>query len=221
VTPSLGGSADSILVLGAVHGINPAMGWLFAVSLGLQARSGRAVWRALGPLALGHALAVAAALVATAALGVVVPVTWLRWIAAAALLAFGVAHLTKHRHPRVGGIGMTVGMKDLTLWSFIISSAHGAGLMVLPFVLGATDGGAGGHAAHAHGSLASGAAEQLGALGITATLLHTASYLAVAGAIAWVVYARLGLRLLRTAWINVNAIWAVALIVTAVMTPLL
>ena len=221
MTPDLGGSAHSILVLGAVHGINPAMGWLFAVSLGLQAQSGRAVWRALGPLALGHALAVAAALAVTAALGVVVPVAWLRWIAAGALLAFGVAHLVKHRHPNVGRIGMTVGARDLTIWSFIISSAHGAGLMVLPFVLGASAGGASGHAVHAHGATAAGAAQQLGALGFLATLLHTASYLAVAGAIAWIVYARLGLRLLRTAWINVNLIWAGALITTAVATPLL
>src|SRR5688572_11057499 len=98
--PMPNGSLDSILVLGAVHGINPAMGWLFAVSLGLQAQSGRAVWRALGPLALGHALAVAAALVVAAAVGVVVPLSWLRWMAAGALLGFGVFHLVSHRHPR-------------------------------------------------------------------------------------------------------------------------
>ena len=214
----MGGSVDSILVLGAVHGINPAMGWLFAVSLGLQAQSGRAVWRALGPLALGHALAVAAALAVTAALGVVVPVAWLRWIAAVALLAFGIVHLAKHRHPRVGGIGMTVGARDLTIWSFIISSAHGAGLMVLPFVLGATAGGE--HAAHAHGSLLA-AGDHIGGVALMATVLHTTSYLAVAGATAWIVYARLGLRLLRTAWINVNAIWAGALIATAVAMPLM
>ncbi len=216
----LGGSVESILVLGAVHGINPAMGWLFAVSLGLQAQSGRAVWRALGPLALGHALAVASALAVAAALGVVVPVAWLRWIAAGALLAFGVFHLVRHRHPRVGRIGMTVGARDLTVWSFIISSAHGAGLMVLPFVLGAAAARTGGHAVHAHGMLSSSHAEQLGAVGVLATLLHTASYLAVAGAVAWLVYARFGLRLLRTAWINVDVIWAGALIVTALVTPL-
>ena len=208
----LGGSIESILVLGAVHGINPAMGWLFAVSLGLQAQSGRAVWRALGPLALGHALAVASALAVAAALGVVVPMAWLRWIAAGALLAFGVFHLVRHRHPRVGRIGMTVGARDLTFWSFIISSAHGAGLMVLPFVLGAATTSGHEHASHM---------DRLGDLGVLATLLHTASYLVVAGVIAWLVYAWFGLRLLRTAWINVNVIWAVTLILTAVATPLL
>ncbi|HUF26425.1 MAG TPA: hypothetical protein VMM18_05515 [Gemmatimonadaceae bacterium] len=218
--PAFDGSIGSILVLGAVHGINPAMGWLFAVSLGLQAQSGRVVWVALGPLALGHALAVAATIAVAAALGVVVPLTWLRWLAAAALLAFGVMHLVRHRHPRAGG-GMNVGAKDLTLWSFVVSSAHGAGLMVLPFVLGLPAAGASGHGAHAHGMAAVSNAAQLGEIGVLATLLHTASYLAVAGAIAWVVYARVGLRLLRSAWINVNLIWATALIVTAMVTPLM
>jgi hypothetical protein len=216
----LNASFDSILVLGAVHGINPAMGWLFAVSLGLQAQSGRAVWRALGPLALGHALAVAAALAAAAALGVVVPVAWLRWMAAGALLAFGLLHLVRHRHPGSRRGGMSVGARELTIWSFIVSSAHGAGLMVLPFVLGVAGGEAHVGGAHVHGWL-SAASGQRGGTELLATLLHTASYLAVAGTIAWVVYRRLGLRLLRTAWVNVDVIWAVALIVTAVVTPLL
>jgi hypothetical protein len=212
------GSFDSILVLGAVHGINPAMGWLFAVSLGLQAQSGRAVWLALGPLALGHALAVAATLAAAAALGVVVPVAWLRWMAAGALLGFGVFHLVRHRHPGSSRGGMSVGAKDLTVWSFIISTAHGAGLMVLPFVLGVARAETAG-SVHSHGLVSAMHASQLGEAGLLATLLHSASYIAVAGAIAWIVYRKLGLRLLRTAWINVNVIWAVALIVTAVVTP--
>jgi hypothetical protein len=113
---------------------------------------------------------------------------------------------------------MRVGAKDLTIWSFIVSSAHGAGLMVIPFVLG--DGGGSPVSAHAHAAMSVDHAGQLGGAGLVATLLHTASYLAVAGIIAWVVYSRLGLRLLRTAWINVNLIWAMALIVTAVVTPL-
>jgi hypothetical protein len=207
-----GGALDSVIVLGAVHGINPAMGWLFAVSLGLQAQSGRAVWRALGPLALGHALAIAAALVTAAALGVVIPLAWVRWTAAAALLAFGVFQLLKsHRHPASSRGGMTVGAKDLTIWSFIVSSAHGAGLMILPFVLGASMAGS---SEHAH-------AEHLGGTGLVAMLLHTASYLTMAGVIAWLVYSRLGLRLLRTAWVNMNVIWAIALIVTGVVSLLL
>jgi hypothetical protein len=213
------GSVASILALGAVHGINPAMGWLFAVSLGFQAQSGRAVWRALGPLALGHALAVAAALALAAAIGVILPVRWLRWLAAAALLGFGIFHLTGHRHPATRYGGMTVGARDLTLWSFIVSSAHGAGLMVVPFVLGTTGGGPA-EIAHVH-TAAMSRSLWIGDTGIVATLLHTGSYLAVAGGIAWVVYRRLGLRLLRTAWINVNVIWAIALIGSALLTTIL
>jgi hypothetical protein len=206
----------SIVLLGAFHGINPGMGWLFAVALGLQAGSGRAVLRALGPLALGHACAIAVALAVGAALGIVLPLAWLRWIAATALFAIGVLGLRRHVHPRGGG--MQVGRKDLTMWSFLIASAHGAGLMVLPFALRlfqpSVDSA---HASHlTSATLGSGQTA-----GVVATLLHTASYLAVTGAIAWLVYKKLGLRLLRSAWINLNQIWAAALIATAVATALL
>ncbi|HEY7467534.1 MAG TPA: hypothetical protein VIB47_12650, partial [Dehalococcoidia bacterium] len=112
----------SIVLLGAFHGINPGMGWLFAVALGLQAGSGRAVLRALGPLALGHAFAIGVALAVGAALGIVLPLAWLRWIAAGALFAIGVFGLVRHVHPRGGG--MQVGARDLTAWSFLVASAH-------------------------------------------------------------------------------------------------
>jgi hypothetical protein len=221
----------SIALLGSLHGVNPAMGWLFAASLGLQAQSGRAVWFALAPLALGHALAVAAALAAAAVIGVALPPALVRWIAAAALLGFGALHLRAHAHPRwlrsVGG--MCVGPRQLTTWSFFVASAHGAGLMVLPFMLrtgpttmsdkAGAHSGASGHAAHLAGLAVSGAESQTTVL--LATLLHTAGYLAVAGAIAWIVYERLGVRFLRNAWINMNVVWAGALIVTAVATPFL
>ena len=216
----------SIGLLGGLHGVNPAMGWLFAVSLGLQAQRSRAVWLALGPLALGHALAVAVALAIGALLGVVLPSTSVRWIAAAALLSFGVWHLRSHAHPRWGVGGMCVGPWRLTIWSFLVSSAHGAGLMVLPFVLpGVTETVSAG--AHAHSAGASHAAHGAGiaisagqTTALLATLVHTLSYIAVSGAIAYLVYQHLGLRFLRTTWINMNVIWAVALMVTAVATPL-
>jgi hypothetical protein len=210
-------SAVSIAVLGAVHGINPAMGWLFAVSLGFQARSGRAVLRALGPLALGHALAIGAAVSAAATLRLVVPLAWLRWITAGALLGFGIFHLVRHRHPRGGGMSVTA--RELTVWSFLIASAHGAGLMVLPFVLGQAAG-VGSTTEHAHHMQAV-AIPDIQSAALLATLLHSASYLAVAGAVAWLFYRKLGLQVLRRAWINVNLIWALALIVTAAVTVLM
>jgi hypothetical protein len=218
-SPELG----SIALLGALHGVNPAMGWLFAVSLGLQAQSSRAVWSALGPLALGHALAVAAALVTAALLGAMLPIAWVRWGAAAVLLAFGVMHLRAHSHPRWSVGGMCVGRRQLAMWSFIVSSAHGAGVMVLPFVLGTGAQGDGHlHAADAHTThLAAIALPGADSAGVLATLIHTVSYFAVSGAIAWVVYEKLGLRLLRRAWINMNVLWAFALIATAAMTALI
>jgi hypothetical protein len=217
-----------LLLLGALHGVNPGMGWLFAVALGLQEEDRRAVWGALGPLALGHLLAVAVALAVAAALGLVVPASVLRWAVAAALVGMGILQLSRHLHPRRGG--MRVGAKDLVIWSFMMASAHGAGLMALPFALaagrragegdpsGAAAAG-GGHAAH--GLPAEPLAASLGSAelaGVLATLVHTVGYLAVMGAVAVVVYEKLGLRLLRSAWINLDLVWAAALIVTGVLT---
>ena len=193
----------ALLLLGAVHGLNPGMGWLFAVALGLQERNRRAVWGALGPLALGHALAIAAALLIAAAVGLVVPTAGIRWLVAGTLLGFALVRLRRHTHPRWAA--MRVGAADLTLWSFLMASAHGAGLMALPFALAAEA-----HASHmahvAHGG------------GLLPTLAHTAGYLVVLTVSAVVVYERVGLRMLRTAWINLDLVWSAALACTAVLT---
>src|SRR5215218_5822795 len=146
MTLDFSSAAITLLLLGGLHGLNPAMGWLFAVSLGFQEGSGRAVWRALGPLALGHALAIGAAITAAGLLGMVFPLTWMKWIAAAALLGFGLVHLTRHWHPRYGGMRVRPG--QLVVWSFLVASAHGAGLMALPFVHGLS---APQHGANVHG----------------------------------------------------------------------
>ena len=219
----------ALALLGAIHGLNPGMGWLFAVALGLQEKNRRAVWGAMLPLAAGHALAIAAAIGVAAAVGLVVPTGGIRWIAAGTLLVLGVVRLRRHRHPR--GMGMRVGARDLALWSFLMASAHGAGLMALPFVLVATapaadhhlaDGGLvqGGHVAG--GIHAAASALPPGAMvGLLATAVHTAGYFVVLGLMAALVYERLGLRLLRTAWINLDLVWAGALTCTGVLTVLL
>ena len=185
----------ALLALGALHGLNPGMGWLFAVGLGLQERDRRAVWGALGPLALGHALAIAAAVLLAAALGTVLPLGALRWVVAAVLVGFGARRLVRHHHVRFGGMRMT--RRELTAWSFLMASAHGAGLMVLPLVLGAAPGPA------------------------AAPLVHTAGYLVVTGVLAVVIYEKVGLRVLRRAWVNLDPVWAAALIATGVATVLL
>jgi hypothetical protein len=213
-----------LLLLGAAHGINPAMGWLFAVSLGLQEQRRVAVWRAFAPLALGHGLAIAAALAGALAVGIVLPLGVLKWLVAAALVAMGVRQLMRHRHPRWGG--MRIGARDLAVWSFLMASAHGAGLMALPFLLGPAAGSSAhaGHAAHAGsgtftGVLTAGIGE-VDAAALLGTAVHTAGYLVVAAVIAVIVYEKVGLRILRRAWINLDLIWAGALIVTGLLTPL-
>lgn len=209
-------TAAGLVGLGALHGINPAMGWLFAVALGLQEKRGRAVWRALGPLAIGHALAIAVVVAVVALVGIAVPPRTLRWAVAALLLGFGTYRLLRHRHPRYGG--MRVGPRQLATWSFLMASAHGAGLMVLPFVVAAPPAASGMHA-HMTAEHADVLGGQLA--GLSMTLLHTAGYLAVTGVVAVTVYRRLGLRLLRSAWINLDLLWSAALIITAVATALL
>jgi hypothetical protein len=205
----------ALALLGAVHGLNPGMGWLFAVALGLQEKDRRAVWGAILPLAAGHALAIAAAIGVATTVGLVVPTGGIRWIVAAALLVLGVARLRRHRHPR--WVGMRVGARDLTLWSFLMASAHGAGLMALPFALAASHPAAASHRLHAAAmsSLPPGAM-----VGLLATAAHTFGYLIVLVLMAVLVYERLGLRLLRTAWINLDLVWAGALTGTAVLTVL-
>ena len=209
----------SLLVLGAAHGINPAMGWLFAVARGFQERDRRAVWRALGPLALGHALAIAVAVLIVLMLGQTLPMRWLRWIIAAALLMVGVDGLLRHRHVPLGG--MRVSGRELATWSFLMASVHGAGLMVLPFVLGAAIPRATVALHHHHdAALLAAGFTSIDPLGITAPLIHTLGYLAMTALLAVIVYEKLGLRILRRAWINLNVLWAAALIASGVMTLL-
>ena len=211
----------SLLALGAVHGINPAMGWLFAVARALQERNRRALWRALGPLAAGHALAIAAAIVLAATAGRVALPGVLRWLVAAALLVVGVDGLRRHRHVQLKG--MRVSGRELATWSFLMASAHGAGLMVLPFVLDAAVPPTAVMADHHHvSSLASAQSAawagvvQVDAVAVVAPLVHTLGYLATTVVLASVVYERLGVRVLRRAWINFDLIWGVAMVAAAV-----
>ena len=205
-------SWQAMLMLGAYHGINPGMGWLFAVALGMQQRSAWGVWRALPPIALGHAIAVAAVLAAAAAVGVVVPASVLNTVVATGLITLGSYRLWRHRHPRFGG--MQVGFRDLTVWSFLMASAHGAGFMLLPWVMPVSahvSALTGAHAGHAM-TMSTGAPW----LGAFAVGLHTLSYLVVMSTAAWVVYRKLGLAFLRTAWFNLDWLWAGALVVSGI-----
>ena len=204
-----------MLLLGAYHGVNPGMGWLFAVALGMQRRNGGAVARSLVPLAAGHTLAIGGVVMAGALLGVALPRATVRYPVAAILITLGLYRLVRHRHPR--WVRMQVGFRDLTVWSFLMASAHGAGLMVLPVLLGSHAVEAADHAT-GHDAMI-GTARPLAML--VATVVHTVGYLAVTGLVAWIVYWKLGLALLRTAWFNLDLIWAVALVGTGIATVLM
>jgi hypothetical protein len=196
----------ALLLLGAYHGVNPGMGWLFAVALGIQEQRSAAVAWSLVPITIGHALAIAAAIAVAGALGLVLPLFPLRIVTAALLLALGGYRLFRHRHPKGGG--MRVGFRDLVAWSFLMASAHGAGLMVLPILFGMS---AEGHAGHSTGG------ETVGSAAL-AVGVHTAGYILVTLVIAFVVYAKVGLAVLRKAWVNLDLIWAGALVVSGLLT---
>ena len=196
----------ALLLLGAYHGINPGMGWLFAVALGMQERRRAALAWSLVPITLGHALAIAVAIAVAGVLRMVVSLGHLRLIVAAALFAFGGYRFIRHRHPKGGG--MRVGFRDLTLWSFLMASAHGAGLMVLPVLFGLS---ASEHAGHLSGT------ENLSSASL-AVGIHTAAYLVVTALVAAIIYEKVGLAVLRRAWVNMDLIWAGALLLTGLLT---
>jgi hypothetical protein len=206
-----------LVFLGAYHGINPGMGWLFAVALGMQQGSARGVWRALPPIALGHAAAVAIVVGIAALAGLVIPLAALKVVVASMLMMLGLYRLWRHRHPRYGG--MQVGFRDLTAWSFLMASAHGAGFMVLPFVMPVPAALAAPGHEHAHHVTAA-PASAVAAADAFAVAVHTLAYLAVMVIVAWVVYRKLGLTLLRRAWLNMDWAWAGALVVTGIVVLL-
>ncbi len=212
----------ALLGLGAFHGINPGMGWLFAVALGLQEQRRSAVWNALPPIAVGHALSVGLVVALIALIHASIPYQVLRWIAAAVLIGFGVYRLVRARHPR--WVGMRVGFRDLTLWSFLMASAHGAGLMLVPVFLGTMHQGNlhDAHAAHGAHSAHGADIDLLNHpwLAAVAVVVHTLGHLLVAGLVAMVVYEKLGVRILRRAWFNFDLAWAVALVVSGFVTAL-
>jgi hypothetical protein len=205
----------TLAALGAYHGLNPAMGWLFAVALGLQERRRGAVLQALPPIALGHAVAISLAVLVVGVAQIMIPLNVLRYVCASALILFGVYKLAKPKHPR--WVGMQVGFRDLTAWSFLMATAHGAGLMLIPVLLGfasaeQTQG------AHAHGAHAgrSGSATALADLAVVG--LHTLAMFAVMGVIAVVVYEKLGVMILKRTWFNLDLLWAGTLVAAGVIT---
>ena len=203
-----------LALLGAYHGLNPAMGWLFAVALGMQERRRSAVTGALLPIALGHELSIVLVAAVVFGLGLVAGPSVLHLGAGLALIAFGVFRFVKPRaHPR--WTTMRVNRRELTWWSFLMSSAHGAGLMVAPVLIGAgaEEASASDHALEAVRNGTMSIPES--GLGI---LLHVGAMIAVMGVIAVLVYEYVGVGLLRKAWLNLDSVWAAAFVCAGVLT---
>ena len=196
--------------LGAFHGLNPAMGWLFAVALGLHQRRRAVVLQSLVPIALGHALAVALVALAVMALGMVVEERLIRIIAGALLVGWAIYQRLYGSRHRVR-VGMTTGMAGLALWSFLMATAHGAGLMVVPALLPIERSAS--HVAHAGGPLVE--SRSLG-LTLVAVAVHAGAMLLVTGVIAVAIYEWVGLAFLRRGWINLDRLWRAALVATGV-----
>jgi hypothetical protein len=200
-----------LALLGAYHGLNPAMGWLFALALGLQEKRRSAVIGALFPIALGHASAIALAILLLRFLQHFLPMNILKWSVAAILFTLGAYRIFRARHPQ--GCGMRASRKDLFVWSLLMASAHGAGLMLIPVLLAQPMLGM----APAMAEIAPAVSQPLNAsVVVLAVLVHTVSMLVVAGILALLffeTYENLGLRLLRHTWFNFDLLWAIALLV--------
>jgi hypothetical protein len=208
----------TLLVLGVYHGLNPAMGWLFAVSQGMQQRSRKALLRSLVPIAIGHELSIA--LIAALVLGAsaVVSATALHFAAAGILLAFGIFRFIKPRaHWR--WTTMRVSDRELTVWSFLMSTAHGAGIMVAPVLIGLQG------ISQASAPVKKADQSDVGMLSHVPLIpsgigiaLHVLAMVVVMGLIAIVVYEKLGLEVLRRAWINTDRLWASTFVAAAAVT---
>jgi len=195
----------ALVLLGAYHGVNPGMGWLFAVARGLQEQRRQAVLSSLLPIAIGHEASIVAVVIAVSLTEQFVPTYLVRLIAALVLVSFGVYKLARPRsHPR--GFGMRVGFKGLAAWSFLMSSAHGAGLMLAPILLGLP-------IAAAYHSLG-----EISLTAAAAATLHVAAMLLVMAVVAVIVYERVGLGILRRGWFNLDLGWSLVLIAAGAVT---
>jgi len=190
--------------LGAYHGLNPAMGWLFAVALGLHRGSRAVVLLSLIPIAIGHGLAIAVAAAAIVLLGLVINGEALRGLAGIILILWALYHAlygSRHR----SRVGMRAGFAGLLMWSFLMAGAHGAGLMVAPALMPLCFGM---DADFVTGPLA---------LSVLAVALHTAAMLAVTAIVAVLVYNWIGVDFLRRGWFNLDRLWTGALVLTGLV----
>lgn len=189
--------------LGVYHGLNPAMGWLFAAAIGIHRRSGGAVLQSLLPIALGHAAAIVIVAMVVTAVGLVVDLGAIKRVAGAALIVWALYHAFYGKRHRAR-VGMQAGFAGLFLWSFLMAGSHGAGLMLVPALIPICL------------SAQSGSGLDTIPLSLLAVGVHTIAMLIATGAAAWVVYAWIGVAFLRRGWINLDLLWIAALLATGI-----
>ena len=197
---------------GLYHGVNPGMGWPLAVSAGLMERRSRALAAALGPLTVGHLLAVLVVILPFSLL--VALVQWQRQIqigASLLVIGFGIFRFVNRRHPRVLA---RIRPRQLALWSFAVAIAHGAGLMLVPIYLGLC-----GDADLDSGHEPAGALinADLG-MAVLVSVVHSVAMIAAGGFLAWLVYRYLGLKFVSRSWFNLDATWASSLILVGALS---
>ncbi|MGH7764516.1 MAG: hypothetical protein ACREOM_08890 [Candidatus Dormibacteraceae bacterium] len=195
----------ALVLLGAYHGVNPGMGWLFAVARGLQEKSRQAVLGSLLPIAIGHEASIVVVVVVVSLTEQFIPPVFVRLLAALVLISFGLYKLARPRtHP--GGFGMRMGFGGLATWSFLMSSAHGAGLMLAPVLLGLP-------VYATYHSLS-----EISLQAVAAASLHVTAMLIVMGVVSMVVYEKVGLGILRRGWFNLDLGWSIVLIASGAVT---
>jgi hypothetical protein len=202
----------AVVASGLYHGVNPGMGWPLAVSAGLMERSSRALVAALWPLSVGHLLAM---LVVLLPFGLLVTlVEWQRQIqigASLLVIGFGIYRLVNRRHPRALG---RIRPTQLGLWSFAVAIAHGAGLMLVPIYLGLCQTSDLDRGHEAAGALID---ANLG-MAVLVSVVHSVAMMTAGGLSAWLVYRYLGLKFVSRTWFNLDATWAVSLILVGALS---
>ena len=202
----------AVVASGLYHGVNPGMGWPLAVSAGLMERSSHALVAALGPLTVGHLLAVLVVILPFSLL--LTFVQWHREIqigASLLVMGFGIFLFINLRHPRVLA---RIRPTQLALWSFAVAIAHGAGLMLVPIYLGLC------HAADLNSGHEAAGVLINANLGMTVlvSVVHSVAMIAAGGSLAWLVYRYLGLKFVSRSWFNLDATWAFSLILVGVLS---
>ncbi|MGO1070441.1 hypothetical protein [Lysobacter sp. CA199] len=194
----------TIAGLGALHGLNPANGWMFAAARG---GDDARVRRAMLPIAIGHAVSIAMVVFA-AAQGILFDRSGVQRLAGVVLIALAAYRALRRFWPRMPklrlhatDIGARAGPAALAVWSCLMATAHGAGLMLLPALLPLCMSDTPAREIVASGSLV---------LALAAISVHLAVMLVITGVIAAGVGRGVDAQARRFGWLASDDAWTLA-----------